>query len=168
MSTALKLSTLKHPIFEKLVVDNICAGIRGTLEQLGSFKTEFQPHFFTGTWTPPTPISVVVNLKQGEQPLQVRFHFDPNPVVEILEGMLGDKVDPQSQDILDGVGEISNMIYGLIKTKASSGGFQFGMGRPEACFTKNLPPHVNPNNQSLVIPFTVNGGICHFEFVVFE
>lgn len=168
MSTALKLSNLKHPIFEKLVVENICSGIRDTLIQLGSFKTEFKPHFYGTKWTPPTPISVVLNVKQGDQPLQVRFHFDPNPVIEILEGMLGDKVDPQSQDILDGVGEISNMIYGLIKTKVSASGFQFGMGRPEACFSKNLPAPVNPNTHSLIIPFTVNGGSCHFEFIVFE
>lgn len=168
MSTALKLATIKHPIFEKLVVDNISAGIKDTLSQLGSFTTVFKPHFFAKEWTAPTPITVIVNIKQNEQPLQVRFHFDPKPVVEILEGMLGDKVDPNSQDILDGVGEISNMIYGLIKTKASSSGFQFGMGRPEACFTKNLPPNVNPNGQSLVIPFTVNGGECHFEFIVYS
>lgn len=168
MSTALKLSALKHPVFEKLVVENICAGIQGTLSQLGPFKTEFKPHFLAHTWVVPSPISVIVNLKQNEQPLQVRFHFDSKPVIEILEGMLGDKVDPESQDILDGVGEISNMIYGLIKTKASSAGFQFGMGRPEACFTKNLPQNVNPNSQSLVIPFTINDSICHFEFVVFD
>ena len=168
MSTAIKISTLKHPIFEKLVVENICAGIQGTLSQLGSFQLDFKPHFFASTWEVPTPISVVLNIKQNEKPLQVRFHFDPKPVIEILEGMLGDKVDPESQDILDGVGEISNMIYGLIKTKASGSGFQFGMGRPEACFTKNLPATVNPNGQSLVIPFTVNGSICHFEFIVFD
>lgn len=168
MSSALKISDLKHPLFEKIVVDHICAGIRGTLDQLGQFKIEFQPHFFAAKWTVPTPISVVLNLKQNDQPLQVRFHFDPKPVMEILEGMLGDKVDPESQDILDGVGEISNMIYGLIKTKVSSSGFAFGMTRPEACFTKNLPPSVAPNAQSLVIPFTVNGSICHFEFIVYQ
>lgn len=168
MSTALKLSTLKHPLFEKIVVENICAGIKGTIAQLGPFATEFQPHFFASEFSAPTPISVVLNLKQNEQPLQVRFHFDPKPVVEILEGMLGDKVDPESQDILDGVGEISNMIYGLIKTKASAAGFSFGMGRPEACFTKNIPASVNPNGQSLVIPFSVNGSVCHFEFIVFQ
>jgi CheY-specific phosphatase CheX len=168
VSTALKLSTLKNPIFEKLAVENICAGIRGTLEQLGPFQIEFKPHFFTSSWVVPTPITVTLNITQGDQPIQVRFHFDPKPVVEILEGMLGDKVDPESQDILDGVGEISNMIYGLIKTKLSTSGFQFGMGRPEACFTKNLPPNVNPNGQSLVIPFTVNGSTCHFEFIVYN
>lgn len=168
MSTAIKLSTLKHPIFEKIVVENICVGIRDTISKLGAFNTEFKPHFFAASWAVPTPISVILNIKQNDKPLQVRFHFDPKPVVEILEGMLGDKVDPESQDILDGVGEISNMIYGLIKTKASSSGFQFGMGRPEACFTKNLPATVNPNGQSLVIPFTVNGSICHFEFIVFD
>lgn len=168
MSTALKLSNLKHPIFEKLAVDSISAGIRDTLAQLGPFKTDFKPHFYTKSLAVPTPITVTLNLKQNDQPLIVRFHFDPKPVVEILEGMLGDKVDPESQDILDGVGEISNMIYGLIKTKASAGGFQFGMGRPEACFTKNLPPVANPNCESLVIPFTVNGANCHFEFIVFN
>jgi CheY-specific phosphatase CheX len=138
------------------------------LSQLGSFTTTFKPHFFAKEWTAPTPITVIVNIKQNEQPLQVRFHFDPKPVIEILEGMLGDKVDPNSQDILDGVGEISNMIYGLIKTKASGSGFQFGMGRPEACFTKNILPNTNPNGQSLIIPFSVNGGECHFEFIVFS
>lgn len=168
MGTALKLATLKNPILEKLAVENICAGIRGTLEQLGPFQTEFKPHFFTSSWVVPTPISVSMDIKQGDQPFRVRFHFDPKPVVDILEKMLGDKVDPVSKDILDGVGEISNMIYGLIKTKLSTTGFQFGMGRPEACFTKDLPPSVNPNGQSLVIPFTVNGSCCHFEFIVFN
>lgn len=168
MSAALKISNLKHPLFEKIVVEKICEGIRGTLDQLGTFKTEFHPHLFVSEWVVPTPISVVLNIKQNDQPLQVRFHFDPQPIIDILEGMLGDKVHPESQDILDGVGEISNMIYGLIKTKASSSGFQFGMGRPEACFTKNLPQIVNPNGQSLLIPFTVNGASCHFEFIVFQ
>lgn len=168
MSTAAKLSSTMHPVFEKLVVDSICAGISDTLKQLGPFKTEFKPHFFTKSLTVPTPISVTLNLKQNDQPLIVRFHFDPKPIVEILEGMLGDKVDPESQDILDGVGEISNMIYGLIKTKSSNTGFQFGMGRPEACFTKNLPPIAAPSAQSLVIPFAVNGATCHFEFIVFS
>ena len=168
MSTALKISTLKHPLFEKIVVEKICDGIRGTLDQLGTFKTEFQPHFFASEWTVQTPISVILNIKQNDQPLQVRFHFDPQPVIDILEGMIGDKVHPESQDILDGVGEISNMIYGLIKTKASTSGFQFGMSRPEACFTKNLPASLHPNGQSLVIPFTVNGAPCHFEFIVYQ
>lgn len=168
MSTALKISTLKNPLFEKIVVSNVCTGIKDTLAQLGPFATEFQPHFLTAEWTAPTPISVILNLKQNEQPVQVRFHFNPKPIVDILEVLIGDKVDPQSQDILDGVGEISNMIYGLIKSKANSSGFSFGMSRPEACFTKDIPPNLNPNGQSLVIPFSVNGSICHFEFIVFQ
>ncbi|MES2801277.1 MAG: chemotaxis protein CheX [Bdellovibrionota bacterium] len=167
MSTALKISTLKNPLFETIVVENICAGIKGTLAQLGPFHIEFQPHFLTTEWAAPTPISVILNLKQNEQPLQVRFHFDPKPVIDILESMIGDKVHPESQDILDGVGEISNMIYGLIKANVNASGFSFGMSRPEACFTKDIPPNVNPNGQSLVIPFSVNGSICHFEFIVF-
>lgn len=168
MSAAFKISALKNPLFEKIVVGNICAGIKDTLAQLGPFSTEFQPHFYATDWAIPTPISVILNLKQDEQPVQVRFHFDPKPIVDILEGMIGDKVDPESQDILDGVGEISNMIYGLIKSKTNNSGFSFGMSRPEACFTKDIPPSVNPHRESLVIPFSVNGSICHFEFMVVQ
>ena len=170
MSVALKLSTMTNPIFERLVVDHISAGIRDTVSQLGNFQMQFKPHFFSKNWQAPAPaqISVVMNLKQGEQPIQVRLHFDSKPVVDILENMLGDKVDPTSPDVLDGIGEISNMIYGLIKTKASGSGFSFGMSRPEANFTKDLPSNTHLNHQCLVLPFTINNSECFFEFIAFE
>ncbi|MFN3455307.1 MAG: chemotaxis protein CheX [Pseudobdellovibrio sp.] len=167
MSVALKVSTIKHPIFEKLIVDHISNGLKDTIAQLGAFNVEFKPHFFSDTWNAPTQISVLMDLKQNEQPVQVRLHFHREPVASILETMLGDKVDPNSSDVIDGVGEICNMIYGLIKTKANTNGFSLGMARPEANFTEKMPTIVN-KHQALIIPFCINNFECYFQFIVFE
>jgi len=167
MSTAVKLSTLTHPALEKLVVEHISSGIKDTVSQLGNFNSVFKPHFFAQNWVSPAKVTVILDFKQADQPLQARMHFDPKPIAAMLQNMLGDKVDPESPEVLDGVGEISNMIFGLIKTKANSGGFSFGMGTPKAYFSKDAPGQIK-NHQSLVIPFAINSLECFFEFVAYE
>lgn len=166
MPIAKKFHDLIHPLFEQIVVDHVENGIKDTLSQMGQFDCQFKPVFHSATWTPPTKISVMVDIKQGDIPFQVRIHFDPAPVAEILETMLGEKVDPESPDILDGIGEISNMIYGQFKTKANSNGFALSMGRPAPFFTHTIPQNINPGS-SLIIPFTINQGECYFQFIVF-
>ncbi len=151
-----------------LVIDHIKEGISETIKLLGADQIEFQPVIIEKKWKPAAEISVIMDIKMIDEPMQVRLHFESAPVLLILESMLGSKVEPKSADLLDGIGEISNMIYGLIKTKASNNGITFGMTRPMACFSENIPPIASRNHYSIVIPFQVNTHQCFFEFVAYE
>jgi CheY-specific phosphatase CheX len=166
MSTAIKINKITHAFFGKTVVEKIQTGIKDTLSQLGDFNVTFQTDFVQANWKSPTNISVLLRFKQSEHPLEVKIHFDTPIATQILETLTGESVDPQSPEILDGIGEISNMIYGLIKTKVKDLGFSFGMSRPEAYFTNQIEILKSSEIQSLIIPFKVNEGQCYFEFVV--
>ena len=90
MSTALKLSTITHPVLEKLVVSHVCSGIKDTISQLGASSPIFKTHFFAERWQSNSKVTVILDFKQAEQPLQARMHFDPKPIATMLEAMLGD------------------------------------------------------------------------------
>ena len=151
-----------------LVIDHIKEGISETIKILGADQVDFQPVIIEKRWKPASEITVIMDVKMVDEPMQVRFHFESAPIIFILESMLGSTVEPKSADLLDGIGEISNMIYGLIKTKASNNGFTMGMSRPVACFSENAPAIATRNHYSIVIPFQVNSHQCFFEFVAFE
>ena len=151
-----------------LVIDHIKEGISETIKILGADQVSFQPVMIEKKWKPHAEITVIMDIKMIDEPMQVRLHFESAPIIFILESMLGSKVEPKSADLLDGLGEISNMIYGLIKTKANSNGFSLGMTRPVACFSENNPPIVSRNHYSIIIPFQVNTHQCFFEFVAYE
>lgn len=151
-----------------LVIDHIKEGISETIKILGADRIEFQPVIIEKKWKVHAEITVIMDIKMIDEPMQVRLHFESAPILLILESMLGAKVEPKSADLLDGIGEISNMIYGLIKTKASNNGFTLGVTRPVACFSENNPPIISRNHYSIVIPFQVNTHQCFFEFVAYE
>ncbi len=151
-----------------LVIDHIKEGISETIKILGADQVSFRPVIIEKRWKSSAEITVIMDIKMVDEPMQVRLHFESAPIIFILESMLGSKVEPKSADLLDGIGEISNMIYGLIKTKASNNGFTMGMSRPVACFAENAPAIAGRNHYSIVIPFQVNTHPCFFEFVAFE
>ncbi len=151
-----------------LVIDHFKEGISETIKILGADQVDFQPVIIEKKWKPTSEITVIMDIKMIDEPMQVRFHFESAPIINILESMLGSKVEPKSADLLDGIGEISNMIYGLIKTKANNNGFTMGMARPAACFSENAPPIATRNHYSVILPFRVNTHQCFFEFVAFE
>ncbi len=151
-----------------LVIDHIKEGISETIKILGANQINFQPVVIEKRWKSAAEITVIMDIKMIDEPMQVRLHFESAPIIFILESMLGSKVLPKSENLLGGIGEISNMIYGLIKTKASNNGFTLGMSRPVACFSENAPSIATRNHYSIVIPFQVNTHQCFFEFVAFE
>lgn len=164
----LKLMPTIQTFSKMLVVDDIKQGIAETIKLLGADKVEFQPILIEKRWKQAAEISVIMDIKMIDEPMQVRLHFESAPIIYILECMLGTKVEPKSADLLDGIGEISNMIYGLIKTKASNNGFTFGMTRPTAYFSENNPPITARSHYSIVIPFQVNAHQCYFEFIAYD
>ena len=161
-----KLNTFQRLALTTSIIEPIKSGIHSTLNQIGQIQCEFQKEFFEENWQPESKISVFINFNQDEKPHQVRIHFENNAALQILEKLTGEMAPEDSAELLDGVGEISNMIYGLIKTNLKSQGIQFSMSRPEAQWTKDLLEKVKDiPHTSLIIPFKMFNGQCYFEYL---
>lgn len=154
-----------HPFMDREVLANLTSGVVQTLKAMAGLDAIFEKPHVSNNWKAPDEISVFLNLDTDPYKGQIFFHFNKNIAKTIIETMIGSPVDENSNDILDGVGEISNIFYGATKTKLNEMGFKLQIAAPHPYFTKDLPPRVG-NAISMVIPFNINKAPCYIEIVI--
>lgn len=165
MSTAKKID-LRHPFVDREVIMNLATGVVETLKMMADVDAEFEKPFATSNWKSPTDVSVFLSLNSGTHKGKLQFHFNKGVAKKIIDKMTGADTDCDSDEILDGVGEISNMFYGAAKAKLNSIGFKLEMTIPKPCWTAKLPQLVNEST-CMLIPFVVLGERCFVEIILF-
>lgn len=154
-----------HPFMDKEVLLNLTNGVAETLKTMADMSTHFEKPFISTSWAPPNEISVFLNVESDPFRGMIYFHFLKSVAELAIEKLTGSKPTPDSPEILDGVGEISNIFYGLAKTKLNQLGFQLKLSQPHPYWTKELPPRIG-NTVSLVIPFKIENQACYIEIAL--
>jgi chemotaxis protein CheX len=166
MSAAKKIEP-GHPFMDGNVIMNLANGINTTLKTMTDLVANFDKPFIGQNWKPTSEFSVFLDLGVDPFKGQIFFHFDKLVAKTIIEKMTGAALDEgNSEEILDGLGEVSNMFYGSAKTKLNELGFKLKMSIPHPSLTEKLPPRVGENT-AMVIPFKVLGKNCFVEIVIF-
>ncbi len=166
MSTATKLNP-HHPFLDRDVILSLANGVTETLQTMASTKANFEKPFVSKDWTSPCEIAVFLDLNSDPFKGQVRFHFDKVVATKIIEKMTGTTIDDVGNlELLDGVGEIANIFFGLTKTKLNAIGFKLNMSTPHPCLRVDLPP-VLGDKTFLIIPFKVDQVLCFVEMILF-
>ncbi|MEK6627022.1 MAG: chemotaxis protein CheX [Bdellovibrionota bacterium] len=165
MSTAPKIPA-QHPFLNGEVILNFSAGVAETLQTMAGVASTFDKGFVEKNWKSKNDISVFLDLKSDPYTGQIRFHFDKMVLAALFEKMIGQKIDPNSREILDCMGEISNMCYGYAKAKLNEKGFALKMTIPHPCATKDLP-EVYSRHPHIIIPFKVFDQLCHIQIIIF-
>ncbi|MFZ3229460.1 MAG: chemotaxis protein CheX [Pseudobdellovibrio sp.] len=166
MSAAQKLDP-SHPFLNSKVILNISNGVTETLKTMAQTDAFFEKPYVVKDWKAPTDITVFLELKSDPYLGQVRFHFDKSVAKGILEKMLGSAVsDNDLSEILDGVGEISNIFFGVAKTKLNLIGFKLEMSVPHPVKSEDLPVTIG-DKTCLVIPFRVDQTLCFIEMILY-
>ena len=165
MSNAKKIS-LEHPFMERQVILNLAHGVVETLKMMADIDAEFEKPFTATNWVSPTDVSVYLSLNSGGHKGRLQFHFNKNVAKTIIEKMTGSEVESDSDEILDGVGEISNIFYGAAKAKLNLLGFNLAMSIPKPCWSRNLP-RLTSDVTCMLIPFKVLQELCYVEIVLY-
>ncbi len=166
MSTAAKLKP-QHPFLDRDVILSLANGVTETLQTMASTVAHFEKPFVAKEWQTPCQIAVFLELHSDPFRGQVRFHFDSIVAKGIIEKMLGSKIEEiVIADLLDGVGEIANIFFGLAKTKLNAIGFKLSMSTPHPCISTELPPLIGEKTL-LIIPFKVDQTLCYVEMVLY-
>lgn len=84
--------------------------------------------------------------------------FDEPTVLLILSNMLGESVTEITDDVLDAVGEISNMICGDAKRQLSEHNLIINMATPLVIAGKNVKMRDRITRKTTVIPFSTQAG----------
>jgi chemotaxis protein CheX len=155
-----------HPFMNRDVILNLSNGMTATLKMMANVDSSFEKPYTSTHWKSPKEISVYLILDTDAYKGQVLFHFDKDVAKKIIENMVGSAIAEDSADILDGVGEISNIFYGAAKTKIKEAGIDLNMTIPKPCWTKDLTPITN-KSISMIIPFKIENKDCYVEIIIF-
>lgn len=165
MSTAPKISQ-EHPFLNREVILNFSNGVVETLQTMAGVSSSFEKAFVEKNWKAKNDVSVYLDLKSEPYTGQIRFHFSKYALATLFEKMAGQKIEPDSPEIVDCLGEISNMCYGYAKAKLNEKGFTLKMTTPHPGKTSELPDVISPHPH-IVIPFKVCDQLCHIQIVIF-
>ncbi len=84
--------------------------------------------------------------------------FEEQTIVTITNRMLCEEFSEVNSEIMDAVGELTNMICGVSKQTLDELGFSFDMASPVIISGKNIEIHQISNGPTITIPFETDAG----------
>lgn len=151
---------------DRQVIMSLANGVGEGLKIMAEIETQFEKPFAAANWRSPTDISVYLTLNSDPFKGRLQFHFPKRVAKAIIEKMTGSEVPADSDELLDGMGEVANMFFGAAKTKLNQIGFALEMTIPKPCWSKSLPFPVN-DTRCMLIPFKVLDETCYVEIIIF-
>lgn len=147
------------------VILTLTGSVSETIKVMAQAATKFDKAFVEKNWQSPSDVSVVVDLDSPPNRGQIRFHFSGRVLTEFCKRMLSENVEPDSREILDCSGELSNMFFGFAKAKLNESGYNFKLSIPKP-FNKGSLPVITSNHSNVILPFKVLNETCYIQIVV--
>ena len=103
-------------------------------------------------------ISGVIGIVSTSFNGSVIISFPRQTFLNVMSGMLGETYTDLTQDILDGAGEITNMIFGQAKVSLNEKGYGVQMALPSVIFGKDHSMLSATQGPIIVVPFSSTAG----------
>ncbi len=167
MSTApKKVETPKeeNPLFKENMIKAVCEGLKETLSTMAQIEIAFGKPSIEFSWKTTGEVSGVIDFETKDFRGSVYIHFPSEVLIKIYNQLVGENQTELTPEVVDCIGEISNMAYGVAKGKLDPLNLQFTMSLPKPVKTpelKRLPtvPH-------LLVPFKVFEKNCQLEITL--
>jgi len=101
-------------------------------------------------------ISGIIGLG-GNISASIMVHFEQESALRVTSSMLGMEYKEIDSDVIDAVGEMTNMIAGGIKTELAGIGIELDLGLPIVVTGKNFNTDCINKEDSVLMPFKIDG-----------
>lgn len=98
----------------------------------------------------------------------VAICFPEGTFLNVMSAMLGEQYTELNQEILDGVGELTNMIFGMAKVSLNEKGYGIKMALPQVISGKNHMVVSLGRGETITIPFESSAGEFRLEMSLSE
>ncbi|MBF0559528.1 MAG: chemotaxis protein CheX [Nitrospirae bacterium] len=112
-------------------------------------------------------VTGIVGMRGAQAKGSLAITFTEPAILHIYSQMLGEKAEKISDELVDCVGEITNMICGGAKALLSEKGYKFEMAIPSMVAGKNHMVFHKTNGKIICIPFETSAGSFFLE-ICFE
>lgn len=103
-------------------------------------------------------VSGVIGLISEAFEGAVVFSFPEKTFLEIMSGMLGEKIETLTQELSDGAGELTNIIFGQAKVVLNQQGFGIKTAIPTVVTGANHNVQAQTNGPRVALPFESSAG----------
>lgn len=107
-------------------------------------------------------VTGLIGMAGDEVTGNLMVSFDERSILELVSKLLSDSFTTVNQDVIDAVGEITNMICGGTKQELNQKGYKIQMATPLVLAGKDLAITQLGENPTITVPFKIDAG----EFVV--
>jgi chemotaxis protein CheX len=146
-----------NPLLDKRLINAFIEGVVKTLSTMAQTEITTGKPTVETTFKPKGDIAGLVGMVAGSMKGTMSISYTKEGIFTILENMLGEKYTDINDSVADGVGELTNMIYGTAKTTLNQLGYAFEMAIPtviRGTFTISK----YHSGATLVIPFNLKSG----------
>jgi chemotaxis protein CheX len=96
----------------------------------------------------------------------ILLSFTEGTFLKIISKLIGEDLNVINDDVLDGVCELINMIFGQAKIPLNEAGHEIKMALPTALSGKNQINISRPSGKAVVIPFNCHLGNFELEMIL--
>lgn len=98
----------------------------------------------------------------------VSISFPEATFLKVMSGMLGEDITEMSRDLLDGAGEVTNMIFGQAKVILNERGYGVKIALPQVISGKKHALNQTSKGPTVIVPFSSPAGNFFIEISLSE
>ncbi len=151
------MGNLANLKFDDELAKNLADGVRITFETMFGLSPQAQPYSIESGPQCEGDISGIVSLTQEGIDAVCLISFPRQTILSILEKVYKKKLHSHEESsVVQGVGELANIINGVVKTKMNERGLRLRMGLPNVIVGRAHVVMTQPL-PSMKMPFQMDG-----------
>jgi chemotaxis protein CheX len=114
----------------------------------------------------PIEIAGIIGINSKSFKGVISLCFPAIVFLELMSKMLGEEYHEINDELKDGAGELTNMIFGHAKKILNENGHTFDKALPTVAYGKDLNIVTKSSGESVVLPFLISGNIFYMEILI--
>ena len=153
----------QHPKLElnEALVKEINFGVYSTFTSMFGLKPTPEAHVLEQECIAKGDVSGIVGMTQDRVEGALIVSFPSATIFSILSKMYKKQFTEIDKSVKAGVGELTNIIFGVVKTNLNKSGFGFKMAIPNVIIGDQHTVAITNQGATLVIPFQTDSGSFH-------
>lgn len=140
------------------LVKEISFGVHSTFTSMFGLKPAPAQHFIEQECIAKGDVSGIVGLTQDRVEGALIVSFPKDTIFAILSKMYRKQFTEIDKSVKAGVGELTNIIFGVVKTNLNKNGFRFKMAIPNVIIGDQHTVAITNPGTTLVVPFQTESG----------
>jgi chemotaxis protein CheX len=165
MSSKSALSTHINPLLDKRIVQAFADAVINTLTTMAKINPKLDKPFVHQRYRTRGVVAGLIGMVSGAAKGQLTLAFEKEAALHVVNSLIAENHTELNDAILDGIGELTNIVYGVAKTVLNERGYAFQMAIPMVIEGHDavIPMH---SGTTLVLPFLLEDSKFYVEIVV--